>query len=116
MPAQPHFAVSMVVLMGRESGVAGGGMRPWAVIAGCFLATCGWLLLAGVWLAQELNDSAPPVNAWRDSIVPVVAATGVLLFPRTRWAGAGLMFGLAVTTLVWAVPAVALAAITGAGR
>lgn len=87
--------------------------KPWAVIAGCFLGTAVWLLLMGVWLGQELSDSAPPVNYFREAAIPVVAAIALLIFPRTRRAWAGLVFGLAVTTVVWAGLGLAFAVVGG---
>lgn len=77
-------------------------IRPLPVIGGFVLGSVGWLGVQVVLLVVFLNQDTAGTRYFTVTAILVALAVALLMFRRTRQAGAGLLLGLAVSTIVWA--------------
>jgi len=66
------------------------------------LGSVGWLGVQVVLLVVFLNQDTAGTRYFTVTAILVALAVALLMFRRTRQAGAGLLLGLAVSTIVWA--------------
>lgn len=76
-------------------------IRAKPVILGLFLGSAGWILLFLGLVSYELSAESSTFNYELIWAVFGVVGMALLLFTRTRQAGAGLLLGLAVSSIVW---------------
>lgn len=82
-------------------------IRPLPVIGGFVIGAAAWMILQLALFAM-VDDNVGVVYGFVTA--PLVVAVGLLISPRTRQAGAGLLLGVAVSTIVFAGLCIAILA------
>lgn len=78
-------------------------VRPGAVVTGFILGTVGWLVIQFLPLITLGDDyDTYRIIDLGSIVIAISVAVGLLAYPGTRQAGAGLVLGAAASVIIWA--------------